>query len=305
MSRDLLAGLRTCALQPRLKLCHYASPKRSVRRDIMKYWLVSCLAATLYVVVGGTLFQHFRQGSLLTGNVRITIFVVGFVAVLLHAAILYTDLLTADGLNLALTNAVSLVMWAVALLFLVTALYRPINNLGMVIMPVAALAVLVAWIWPGPPVVLPAGTTLQSAHIVISVLAYGLLTLAVVQSLLLLAQERQLRHRHAGAFLGALPPLETMEHLMFQLIGIGFLLLTLTVITGVFFTEQLFGKPLRFTHHVVLSLLSWVVFATLLLGHWRFGWRGRPAVRWTLGGFTLLALAYFGTKFVMEIILGR
>ncbi len=271
----------------------------------MKFGLVACLAAGLYFLVGTILFQRLRQGSVLSGAARNLAFGAGGVALALHAVTLYTTLRVDDGLNLALINALSLVAWAVALLFLVVALYRPVNNLGIVIMPVAGLAVLAAWLWPGRAVILPAGTGVQSAHIVISVLAYGLLTLAVIQALLLLAQERQLRHRQTGGFLRALPPLEIMEHLMFQLIGVGFVLLTLTMLSGVMFSEQLFGKPLRFTHHIVLSLLSWVVFAILLLGHWRFGWRGRPAVRWTLGGFTLLALAYFGTKFVMEIVLGR
>ncbi len=262
----------------------------------MKYGLVACLAAGLYFLVGTILFQRLRQGSVLSGAIRNLTFGAGGVALVLHAVTLYTSLRVDEGLNLALTNALSLVAWAVALLFLAVALYRPIDNLGIVIMPVAGLAVLAAWLWPGRAVIPP------SAHIVISVLAYGLLTLAVIQALLLLAQERQLRHRQMGGLLRALPPLETMEHLMFQLIGVGFVLLTLTMISGVMSSEQLLEIPL---HHVVLSLLSWVVFAILLLGHWRFGWRGRPAVRWTLGGFTLLALAYFGTKFVMEIVLGR
>lgn len=271
----------------------------------MKYGLVACLAAGLYFLVGTILFQRLRQGSVLSGTARNLLFGAGAAAVVLHAITLYTNLFVDEGLNLALINALSLVAWAVALLFLAVALYRPVNNLGIVIMPTAGLAVLAAWLWPGRAMILPTGSDIQSAHIVISVLAYGLLTLAVIQSLLMLAQERQLRHRQTGGFLRALPPLETMEHLMFQLIGLGFVLLTLTMLSGIMFSEQLFGKPLRFTHHIVLSLLSWVVFGILLLGHWRFGWRGRPAVRWTLGGFTLLALAYFGTKIVMEVILGR
>ena len=271
----------------------------------MKYGLVACLAAGLYILVGMILLQRLRRGNALVGVARNVVFTAGASALVLHAVTLYTSLSVGEGLNLAFINAVSLVAWAVALLFIAAALYRPIDNLGIAIMPVAGLTILAAWLWPGRAVILPAGTGLQSVHIVISVLAYGLLTLAVIQSLVLLAQERQLRHRQTGSFLRALPPLETMEHLMFQLIGLGFLLLTLTMVSGVMFSEQLFGKPLRFTHHTVLSLLSWIVFGVLLLGHWRFGWRGRPAVRWTLGGFTLLALAYFGTKFVMEIILGR
>ena len=161
----------------------------------MKYGLVACLAAGLYFLVGTILFQRLRQGGVLSGAARNLAFGSGAVAVVLHAVTLYAGLRVDEGLNLALINALSLVAWAVALLFLAAALYRPVNNLGIVIMPIAGLAVLAAWLWPGRAVILPTGTGVQSAHIIISILAYGLLTLAMIQSLLLLAQERQLRHR--------------------------------------------------------------------------------------------------------------
>lgn len=271
----------------------------------MSQSLINFLAAGLYLIVGGLLLRQLQRGRILAGGARLGIFALGLGAVLLHTAILYTGLLAGTEMNLALTNAASLLAWTVAILFLVTALYRPVDNIGIVIMPLTGVAILVAWFWPSKPVVLPESSAWEFAHIIISMLAYGLLSLAAVQSLLLLAQERQLRHKHPGGFIRALPPLQTMENLMFQLIGVGFGLLTLTVISGAFFSEQIFGQPLRFTHHVVLSVLAWFVFGILLFGRWRFGWRGRPAVRWTLGGFTLLALAYFGTKFVLEILLSR
>ena len=273
--------------------------------DIMNDSLLNFLTASLYIVAGLVLWRRLLRGQVSTGAMRFTIIAVGLIAVLLHALVLHGDLWLDAGLNLALTNAASLIAWAVAVLFLLTTLYKRIDNLGIVIMPLAALAVVAAWIWPGTHVVLPRGTTAQSTHIIVSVLAYGLLSLTAVQGLLLLAQEGQLKQRQSSAFMRALPPLQTMEQLMFQLMGLGFVLLTLTLISGAFFSEQLFGQPLRFTHHVILSVFAWIVFAVLLLGHWRFGWRGRPAIHWTLGGFALLLLAYFGSKLVLEVILGR
>ncbi|MDH3671817.1 MAG: cytochrome c biogenesis protein CcsA [Gammaproteobacteria bacterium] len=267
--------------------------------------LLNCLTASLYAVAGLVLWRRLLRGKISTGAMRYTIIAVGLTAVFLHALILRGDLWLEAGLNLAFTNAASLIAWAVAVLFLLTTLCKRIDNLGIVIMPLAALAVVAAWIWPGAHVLSPKGTTAQATHIIISLLAYGLLSLTAVQSLLLLAQEGQLKQRHFSAFMRALPPLQTMERLMFQLMGLGFVLLTLTLISGAFFSEQLFGQPFRFTHHVILSVFAWIVFAALLLGHWRFGWRGRPAIRWTLGGFALLLLAYFGTKLVLELILGR
>ncbi|MDH4134511.1 MAG: cytochrome c biogenesis protein CcsA, partial [Gammaproteobacteria bacterium] len=91
----------------------------------------------------------------------------------------------------------------------------------------------------------------------------------------------------------------------FRLIAVGFLLLTFTLISGVFFSDEIFGKPLRFTHHIVLSLIGWSVFGVLIYGRWRYGWRGRMAVGWTVAGFMLLVLGYFGSKFVFEVLLGR
>jgi len=96
-----------------------------------------------------------------------------------------------------------------------------------------------------------------------------------------------------------------LEKLLFQLIGVGFLLLTATLVTGVFFSEQLFGRALRFEHKTVFTIASWLVFAGLLGGRIVFGWRGRTALRWTFAGFMMLLLAYVGSRFVLEVVLGR
>lgn len=262
------------------------------------------LAVGLYAGVGLLFWRSLRGGGT-HGAARLGLFALGFGAVLLHAALLYTGLIQPQGLNLGLTQTVSLVAWAVAALFLAAALGRPIESLGMIVMPFAGLMLALEWLWPGQQRIAFLNSPLESAHIVVSLLAYSLLSIAVLQSLMLMLQERCLRAHQAGGFLRALPPLETMESLMFQMIAVGFGLLTLTVVSGVFFSEAVFGKPLRFTHHVVLSLIAWAVFAMLVIGHWRYGWRGRTALRWTLTGFTLLVLGYFGSKFVLEVLLRR
>jgi ABC-type uncharacterized transport system permease subunit len=141
------------------------------------------------------------------------------------------------------------------------------------------------------------------AHILISILSYGLLTLAALQAVLLAIQTRYLRNRHPGGFIRALPPLETMDALLFRLIALGYLMLSLSLLTGVTYIEDIFAQHL--VHKTVLSFAAWVVFAVLLWGRWRFGWRGRTAVRWTLSGFIVLMLAYFGSKLVLELILQR
>ncbi|MDA8421004.1 MAG: cytochrome c biogenesis protein CcsA [Pseudomonadota bacterium] len=265
---------------------------------------MNLLAAVLYLCVGALLWHGLRRPRTASHGARLGIYILAVGAVTAHAAVLYTGLLHEGGLNLGFTNAASLVAWAIAVLFLLASLTRPIESLGIFIMPVAAATVFIDWLLPRHGTLIMTVTPMQSAHIVISLLAYSLLSIAVVQSLMLAWVERRLRQRHQPSrLLHALPPLETMENLMFQLITLGFVLLTLTVISGVFFSEQLFNEPLAFTDHVVLSIIAWIVFAVLLAGRWRFGWRGRTAVRWTLGGFTLLAFAYFGSKFALEILL--
>jgi ABC-type uncharacterized transport system permease subunit len=268
---------------------------------IMTKSLLALPALALYLGAAGLLWRGQRTG---TGAARVGILALAAGALLLHGAILYGDLFRGD-LNLGLTNSASLVAWAVTALFLAAVLFEPVEPLGILILPLSAASVFAAWQWPGQTPVLSGATPAQASHIVISLLAYSLLSVAVVQGLVLGLQERALHRRQAGGVLRNLPPLETMERLLFRMIGVGFLLLTFTLVSGVFFAEQVFGQPLRFTHHIVLSVIAWAVFGTLLVGHWRFGWRGRTAVRLTLIGFALLVLGYFGTKFVLEVLLRR
>lgn len=271
----------------------------------MSVSILSLVTIVLYLIAGGWLWYRLNAGAAPAGGARVAIYLLGFAAVILHAAILYRGMLADAGLNLGLTNAFSLIAWAVAVIFLVASLSQPIALLGTFILPAAALTLLLAWIWPSRHLHLPPASLPLFAHVVISILAYSLLSIAIVQGLMLGIQERRLHEKQTSRFLRALPPLQTMETLMFQMIGIGFFLLTLTLISGIFFSEAVFGKPLMFTHHIVLSVFAWVAFAVLLVGRWRFGWRGRAAIRWAMAGFSLLILAYFGTKFVLEVILNR
>jgi len=141
-------------------------------------------------------------------------------------------------------------------------------------------------------------------HLVLAMLAYSLFTIALLHALLMAVVERRL-HRKEGAVLGALPPLLTLERLLFRLIGAAFLLLTVTLATGFAFSESLFGRAMRFDHKTVFGVLSWLTFGLLLAGRQLYGWRGRTALRWTLSGFVLLFLAYIGSRFVLEVLLGR
>jgi ABC-type uncharacterized transport system permease subunit len=138
-----------------------------------------------------------------------------------------------------------------------------------------------------------------------AMLAYSLFTLAALHAILMAVAEKRLHRGRLSPLLSGLPPLLTMEALLFRLIHIAFFLLSLTLASGILFSETLFGKPLSFDHKTIFAFLSWLIFAALLLGRHLRGWRGRQALRWTLAGFITLLLAYVGSRFVLEIILGR
>ncbi len=134
-------------------------------------------------------------------------------------------------------------------------------------------------------------------------LAYSLFTFAALHALLMAAAERSLHRKPNLTRLAEFPPLIVMEKMLFRVIGIGFLLLTLTLISGIIFSEHIFHQAMKFNHKNIFALLSWLIYAGLLLGRHIYGWRGRTAIRLTLSGFVLLLLAYAGTKFVLQFLL--
>ena len=224
---------------------------------------------------------------------------------ILHAMLLYESMFAGDGVRLGVGNAVSIIVWLTVVIYWLGNLFYNIEGLQAMVMPIAALCALL-------PALLPPGRTLPNTelatfkvHLLISMLAYSLFTIASLHVLLMALLERRLHGGELPAALQKLPPLLTMETLLFRIIGAGFVLLTLTLVTGIAFSEELFGKALRFNHKAVFGILSWFIFAALLSGRQLYGWRGRIAVRWTLTGFLMLVLAYVGSKFVLEVILGR
>ncbi|OBS09908.1 cytochrome C assembly family protein [Acidihalobacter prosperus] len=224
-------------------------------------------------------------------------------ALVLHGLAIYTGIASPDGLTLGITHALSLVGWLVALLVLIALHSRPVENLGLILLPFAALTLAAETIFPGSHVLDRAGDLLLAVHIFISLLAYSLFVIAALQSGVLWLQDRQLRNHRPGALLRALPPLEHTETVLFQIIGLGFLLLTVAIVSGFVYISE-FPDAIQPQQIILFTifLCSWVIFATLLLGRWRFGWRGRIAIRWTLSGFLILLLAYFGTEVAVTLL---
>ncbi|MDX1443954.1 MAG: cytochrome c biogenesis protein CcsA [Gammaproteobacteria bacterium] len=260
------------------------------------------IAVVAYDVAAVWLFLRARKGADAAAVTRTPAHLAAAIALIAHALALQAVVHRPLGLDLGWIPMFSVMAWQIALLNWLGSFRRGTANLGIGIYPIVALGVL-ALAFRGTPDKL---TTHMSwpleAHILLSILAYGLLGLAAFQSILLFLQERGLRRHRPGGLLRALPPLAVMEQLLFQTLVAGFALLSLALFSGLIFVENLFAQHLA--HKTFLSILAWVVFAVLLWGRWKFGWRGRIAIRWTLGGFALLVLAYFGSKLVLEVLKG-
>jgi len=200
-------------------------------------------------------------------------------------------------------SMLSLVFLVIGLLFIVTALSQAIESLAIIVLPFCATAVLlnIANSAPNAPAVI-FDSPLQ-VHIILSILSYSLLSVAAFQAIFLSIQEKQLHERHPDGFIRCLPPLQVMEDLLFRVLSAGLILLSLALATGFIFLDDIFAQQLA--HKTVLSILAWLVFATLLWGRHYSGWRGQMAVRWTYGGYFALMLAYFGSKFVLQLVLNQ
>ncbi|MBL8446903.1 MAG: cytochrome c biogenesis protein CcsA [Zoogloeaceae bacterium] len=222
-----------------------------------------------------------------------------------HGYVLHGALFPGGGMHFGFGVALSLMLWLAVLFYWIEALYTRLDGLQTLAMPIAAISCLLPALFPGHHILDNSGTPAFRVHFIIAMLAYSLFTLAAFHALLMSAAEKRLHDGRLNRALANLPPLLTMEALLFRLVSIAFILLTLTLVSGIGFSEVLFGRPARFDHKTVFGFASWGIFATLLVGRHFWGWRGRPALRWILAGFVALLLAYVGTRFVTEILLAR
>lgn len=226
----------------------------------------------------------------------------------LHAWILYQSILADGGLRFGLGNAVSSIVWLTAFIYWTLGFFNRLQGLQSLMAPiamVAAIAILLPLIFPSSRLLDNTELPAFKAHLLGAMLAYSLLTIAAFHASLMIVVEKHLHHPAGHSVLINMPPLLVMEKLLFQIIWVGFFLLTITLISGTFFSNEVFGQPFTFTHKTFFGVVSWSVFAALLIGRQFYGWRGRIAIRWTLTGFVILLLAYIGSKFVLEIILNR
>jgi ABC-type uncharacterized transport system permease subunit len=222
----------------------------------------------------------------------------------LHGWLLYEGIFSRE-LRFGFAQALSVMMFLGVALYWIESLFYDLEGMQPLVLPLAAVALPLPALFPG---LASSGAHADAVafrlHLALAMIAYGLSVIALLHAALMAVLERRLHHKNGG-FFANLPPLLTLEQLLFRVIAAAFVFLTLTLITGIAFSETLFGRALRADHKTVFAILSWLTFGLLLGGRLLYGWRGRTALRWTLSGFVLLILAYVGSRFVLEVVLHR
>ena len=257
-----------------------------------------------------TRWRHAEHGKGLKTWERLAL----MVPLSLQGWLLYADIVLPELPLFGFADALSAMLWLAVLFYWVESLFYNIEGMLAPALALAAVCSPLPALFPGHAATYAASLEFK-LHLILAMLAYSLFTIAMLHAILMAVAERRLHKARKPAPgdapdmltgpLGGLPPLLTLERLLFRLIGTAFVLLTLTLITGIAFSETLFGTPMRLNHKTLFAVFSWATFAGLLVGRHFYGWRGRTALRWTLIGFIMLLFAYVGSRFVLEVILGQ
>lgn len=234
---------------------------------------------------------------------RLWVLLSAITAVGLHALLVFHSYNVNQVIANDFFNMLSLVFLVISGLFILSAFSQPIETLAIIIFPFSAITVLLNLNNAFPSIPSAQLNSELQIHIILSILSYSLLTVAAFQAILLSLQEKQLHNRHPSRFINCLPPMQLMEVLLFRILFSGLLLLTFALTTGFIFLDDIFAQHL--VHKTILSIIAWLLFTTLLCGRHFLGWRGQKAVKWTYGGYFALMLAYFGSKFVLQLILNQ
>src|SRR6266702_1201513 len=239
-----------------------------------------------------------------------------FVALLAHGMLLHTTIFPQNAMVFGFAFALSAMFWLGAGIYWIESFFFPLDGLRLLVLPLACVASAMPLVFGGVHVLSYSAAPMFKLHFLIANIAYGLFAIAALHAILMLMVEKRLQNmrgtttRHTSnswlsSWLDTLPPLLTLERLLFRLIAAGFVLLTLTLIAGVAFNEQLVDKAFKLDLKTVFAVLSWLMFGALLTARRVSGWRGRAALRWVLASFVALLLAYVGSRFVFEVLLHR
>ncbi|MCK4864045.1 MAG: cytochrome c biogenesis protein CcsA [Gammaproteobacteria bacterium] len=256
------------------------------------------LSILLYAIATGLLLKQWLVVK--SGSNKLPLYI-AVAAVIFHAFTLLTVIFTSQGVDIGFFSALTFTAWLMATLLVIASFSLPIGCLGLLVYPFALVTLLFRAFSEQQHVLTDALVPGLQTHILFSLLAYSVLSIAVAQAILLYIQDKYLHNKHPSGFLQSLPSLETMQILLFRIIALGVIVLTISLLSGFIYLDDMFAQHL--VHKTILSLIAWAVFVVLLIGHYKFGWRGKIAIKWSLSGFTLLMLAYFGSKFVIELVL--
>lgn len=279
--------------------------------DILLHLLPPIVSSLLYAGLGFHFWRtrwHKNEPSKGNSNLPMQSWertgIVG--AVLLQGVGLHDSLFGDNGMRFSFSLALSLMLWLAVVIYWLESFRSRMDGLQPLVLPLAALCAILPIAFPQVHPIGHATALGFKVHFLTAMLAYGMFTLSAMHAVFMGIVERTL-HQKAGVGLrfANLPPLLTMEALLFRMITVAFALLTIALATGVIFSEEVFNKPVVLDHKTLFAFFSWGIFAALLIGRSAYGWRGRIALRWTLAGFLVLMLAYVGSRFVSEFILGR
>ncbi|WP_434777086.1 cytochrome C assembly family protein [Neisseria sp. Ec49-e6-T10] len=227
------------------------------------------------------------------------------ITLVLQTVWVWQHLMHNQRLLLGFSSALNLITWIMLIWYWFSSFFLKLQGLQLLLFPLTVITLLISYFFPGTPIAYLHDNLPFLVHIVVSILAYSLFGIAALLALLLWRLSYDLHHRKNSTLIRFLPPLLSLEKIMFQMIWVGFALLTLSVLSGALFSEHVFGHPIKWSHKAVFGIISWLTYAALLFGRVKYHWRGKTASRFVLIGFVFLMLAYMGSKFVLEFILHR
>lgn len=261
--------------------------------------LAFVIASMAYIVVSIHISWALTKNQPIHKGGSLGLLLVGMLA---HSALLYPYVVTLYGLNFNLFNVISFISLLFLCFYVLFCLYRPILSLGILAAPTALIGMTIGYVGRAPYRPLTDVSMGLEAHILLSFAAYCVLLMAAVQALFLRLQIRELKHHTIHRFwVNKLPSLQSMESLLFDMILVGFVLLSIALGLGFVYVQDLMAQHIA--HKTLFSVLSWLLFGMLLVGNWRAGWRGKRAANITIYAFILLAIGFVGSKFVLELVL--
>lgn len=264
----------------------------------MNLFLPEGLAFCFYFASSITLIIDIKENRL-----KKRALILAWIAAFTHLLILSLYIWQKQGIDFSFFHTASLISLIIVFLLLIASFTKPVDKLGIALFPIAAIMLTLDAAYPSSIETAHQYSSAMNTHILSSIVAFSLLTIAAFQALLLALQDNQLRNHNPGLLMLAFPPLQAMESLLFQMISAGVLFLSISLLSGFIFIEDLFAQHL--VHKTLLSIVAWLIFTSLIIGRERYGWRSKKAIRLTLYGFLSLLLAYFGSKMVLELILNK